>query len=144
VQPQQQPQRLDPSMDGGGPGPLNELQVWGHEGGGGADAARGQPLPLMQIPVNNKNTFGLATQNDEVLDLEVKENVIGAVIGPSGRSIIEMQQFSGARIQISKKGAFSPGTRNRIVTISGPQQSVATAKFLIEKKVREEDARTKY
>jgi polyribonucleotide nucleotidyltransferase len=130
-------------MDGGGPGPLNELQVWGHEGGG-ADAARGQPLPLMQIPVNNKNTFGLATQNDEVLDLEVKENVIGAVIGPSGRSIIEMQQFSGARIQISKKGAFSPGTRNRIVTISGPQQSVATAKFLIEKKVREEDARTKY
>ena len=47
----------------------------------------------------------------DVVDMEVQENVIGAVIGPAGRSIVELQQFSGARIQVSKKGAFSPGTR---------------------------------
>ena len=47
----------------------------------------------------------------DVVDMEVQENVIGAVIGPAGRSIVELQQFSGARIQVSKKGALSPGTR---------------------------------
>jgi len=89
----------------------------------------------------NVNSYGLVTgnQNEDVVDMEVQENVIGAVIGPAGRSIVELQQFSGARIQVSKKGAFSPGTRNRVVTISGPHQAVATAKYLIEKRIQEED-----
>jgi len=95
----------------------------------------------------NVNSYGLVTGNqqnnsstaEDVVDMEVQENVVGAVIGPAGRSIVELQQFSGARIQVSKKGAFSPGTRNRVVTISGPQQSVATAKYLIEKRIQEED-----
>ena len=91
----------------------------------------------------NINSYGLVTggsnQNEDTIDMEVQENVIGAVIGPAGRSIIELQQFSGARIQVSKKGAFTPGTRNRMVTISGPQQAVATAKYLIEKRIQEED-----
>jgi len=91
---------------------------------------------------NNTNTYGLVTnQNEDLVELEIQENAVGAVIGPAGRSIIELQQFSGARIQVSKKGAFSPGTRNRIVSISGPQQSVATAKYLIEKKIQEEDGK---
>ena len=61
----------------------------------------------------NVNSYGLVTgnQNEDMVDMEVQENVIGAVIGPGGRSIVELQQFSGARIQVSKKGAFSPGTR---------------------------------
>lgn len=89
----------------------------------------------------NVNSYGLVTgnQTEDVVDMEVQENVIGAVIGPAGRSIVELQQFSGARIQVSKKGAFSPGTRNRIVTISGSHQAVATAKYLIEKRIQEED-----
>jgi len=90
----------------------------------------------------NVNSYGLVTgnqNNEDVVDMEVQENVVGAVIGPAGRSIVELQQFSGARIQVSKKGAFSPGTRNRVVTISGPHQAVATAKYLIEKRIQEED-----
>ena len=50
--------------------------------------------------------------------------MVGAVIGPGGRSIVEIQQFSGANIQISKKGSYSPGTRNRIVTITGADREV--------------------
>ena len=91
---------------------------------------------------NNSNTYGLVTnQNENCEELEIDENVVGAVIGPAGRSIVELQQFSGARIQVSKKGNFSPGTRNRVVSITGPQQSVATAKYLIEKKIQEVEGR---
>ena len=66
-------------------------------------------------------------QVDQV-ELEINESIIGAVIGPSGKSIVDIQQFSCARIQISKKGTFSPGTRNRIVTIQGPPKAISTAK----------------
>lgn len=68
-----------------------------------------------------------------MIELEIQENVVGAVIGPAGRSIIDLQQYSGARIQVSKKGFFSPGTRNRIVSISGPPQSIGTLRIKLKK-----------
>lgn len=109
------------------------------------ESAKSEPTRAITPPIPtqsqaNVNSYGLVTnQNEDVEEIEVQENVIGAVIGPAGRSIIELQQFSGARIQISKKGAFSPGTRNRVVTISGARQAVQTAKYLIEKRIQEED-----
>jgi len=44
-------------------------------------------------------------------------------------------------IQISKKGMYGPGTRNRIVTVTGPQNCVNTAEFLIEKRVQDEEGK---
>lgn len=49
--------------------------------------------------------------------------------------------MSGATIQISKKGIFSPGTRNRIVTISGPPNAITLAHYLIEQKINEEESK---
>jgi len=108
------------------------------------------------LPVNN-NSFGLATAANPLppppppgiedlckVDIEVSESLIGAVLGPAGKSIIEIQQFSGANIQISKKGMYSPGTRNRIVTVAGSQRAINTAKFLIELKVQDEEAKRQF
>jgi RNA-binding protein Nova len=55
--------------------------------------------------------------------------------------LVEIQRISGANIQISKKGIFVPGTRNRIVTITGSTNAVSTAQFLIEQQVNEEEAK---
>ena len=41
------------------------------------------------------------------IDIEVNESLVGAVLGPAGRSIVEIQQYSGAAIQISKKASKS-------------------------------------
>ena len=38
-------------------------------------------------------------------------------------------------------GIFAPGTRNRIVTISGSRNSVNTAQYLIEQQLNEEEAK---
>ena len=63
------------------------------------------------MPVNN-NSFGLATAGNPLpglappappgmedhlskFDIEVNESLVGAVLGPAGRSIVEIQQFSG-------------------------------------------------
>ncbi|XP_022665663.1 RNA-binding protein Nova-2-like [Varroa jacobsoni] len=74
-------------------------------------------------------------------DIEVGENIVGAILGPGGKSLVEIQRFSGASIQISKKGIFAPGTRNRIVTITGSPNAVATAQYLIQQHVAEEESK---
>lgn len=53
--------------------------------------------------------------------------------------MVEIQQMSGANIQISKKGIFAPGTRNRIVTITGNPASISNAQYLIEQRISEEE-----
>lgn len=63
------------------------------------------------------------------------------ILGPGGRSLIEIQHISGANIQISKKGIFAPGTRNRIVTITGQPHAINTAHFLIEQRINEEETK---
>ncbi|XP_022251645.1 RNA-binding protein Nova-2-like isoform X2 [Limulus polyphemus] len=111
------------------------------------------------LPINN-NSFGLGTclnsgpsaihkspttddQQGETakIEVEVCENIVGAILGPGGKSLLEIQRLSGANIQISKKGIFAPGTRNRIVTITGPPTTVSTAHYLIEQQISGEEAK---
>ncbi|XP_076318733.1 RNA-binding protein Pasilla-like isoform X2 [Tachypleus tridentatus] len=113
------------------------------------------------LPINN-NSFGLGTSfspgssfiqksstpsdrqigfESSKLEIEVGENIVGAILGPGGKSLVEIQRFSGANIQISKKGIFAPGTRDRIVTITGSPSSVSTAQYLIEQQITEEEAK---
>ncbi|XP_037963355.1 RNA-binding protein Pasilla isoform X4 [Plutella xylostella] len=89
-------------------------------------------LPLSKSPTP-------AEQGKDTKNVEIAEVIVGAILGPGGRSLVEIQQMSGANIQISKKGTFAPGTRNRIVTISGAPTAIASATFLIEQKIQEEE-----
>lgn len=73
------------------------------------------------------------------VDLEVPEEIVNGILGPAGRSLLELQYRSGALVQISKKGLYTSGINNRVVTISGTQNAVATAQFLIEHQVSEMD-----
>ncbi|CAG9813646.1 unnamed protein product [Phaedon cochleariae] len=107
----------------------------------------------------NNNSFGLGTTagqqqvamlsksptpaelngNKDTKNVEIAEVIVGAILGPGGRSLVEIQQISGANIQISKKGIFAPGTRNRIVTITGNPHAITTAQYLIEQRIAEEE-----
>ncbi|XP_076815797.1 RNA-binding protein Nova-1-like isoform X1 [Clavelina lepadiformis] len=71
----------------------------------------------------------------ETIDLSIPENLIGAILGKAGRTLVEYQDISGAKIQISKKGEYVVGTRNRRVTITGKPPSTQTAQFLITQRV---------
>lgn len=74
-------------------------------------------------------------------ELEVSDNIIGAILGHGGKLLVELQRMSNAIIQISKKGTYAPGTRNRIVTISGQPSSVQAARSLIERQINEEESK---
>lgn len=60
---------------------------------------------------------------------------IGAVVGRGGRNIMEISQVSGARIKISDRGDFMPGTSDRKVTITGTPEAIRTAEAMVMQKV---------
>ena len=73
-----------------------------------------------QLPMVNNNSFGLGTtvlntsssplrkspQNEEMItnEVEIGDNIVGAILGHKGNSIVQIQRISGANVQISKKG----------------------------------------
>uniref|UniRef100_UPI00358E8048 RNA-binding protein Nova-1 isoform X1 n=1 Tax=Myxine glutinosa TaxID=7769 RepID=UPI00358E8048 len=71
----------------------------------------------------------------DVLEIAVPENLVGAILGKGGKTLVEYQEMTGARIQISKKGEFVPGTRNRKVTITGPPAAQQAAQYLIMQRI---------
>lgn len=80
-------------------------------------------------------TEKLAEGAREVVEIAVPENLVGAILGKGGKTLVEYQELTGARIQISKKGEFIPGTRNRKVTITGSQAATQAAQYLISQRI---------
>ncbi|CAG9565770.1 unnamed protein product [Danaus chrysippus] len=106
-------------------------------GVGGVGGVPGFPSASL-LPLSKSPTPADAGAKDSK-NVEIPEVIVGAILGPGGRSLVEIQQMSGANIQISKKGTFAPGTRNRIVTISGTATAISNAHYLIEQKIQEEE-----
>ncbi|CAL8072735.1 unnamed protein product [Calicophoron daubneyi] len=73
--------------------------------------------------------------------ISIPDNVIGLILGPQGRSIIDLQSATGTLIQISQKGVYVPGTQNRLVTITGAQPNVQWAASVIEQRIAIEQLR---
>lgn len=105
----------------------------------------GERSPSINI---NQNSFGLGTgmyspTEDKSAtakqDLEVPESIVGAILGPGGKGIVELQQYTQTNIQISKKGVYTPGTRNRIVTITGTPNNITKAQYLIQQRIQQEE-----
>jgi len=72
---------------------------------------------------------------------EVGEHIVGALKGPGGQSIVDLQTWSGASVEVSKKGEYSPGTRNRIVTVTGSALAVQSAMYFIKQFIDQEEMR---
>lgn len=72
-------------------------------------------------------------------EMEVAESIVGAILGPGGKGIVELQQFTQTNIQISKKGVYVPGTRNRIVTVTGTPNNISKARYLIQQRIQQEE-----
>jgi len=131
--------------------------------GGMQKVDNGGPFPSgpagggMYGAMMNQNSFGLGTgmgqysgKGDSVTregssgisvvrELQIGENIVGAVLGHGGRAIVEIQRMTSTTIQISKKGVFAPGTRNRIATISGPTGGVERAMMLVQQCIQQEE-----
>ncbi|CAN0372439.1 unnamed protein product, partial [Hapterophycus canaliculatus] len=48
-----------------------------------------------------------------VCQVVVPDHMVGVILGKNGATVIDMQNQTGARIQVSQRGEFVPGTSNR-------------------------------
>uniref|UniRef100_H0W1Y8 NOVA alternative splicing regulator 2 n=1 Tax=Cavia porcellus TaxID=10141 RepID=H0W1Y8_CAVPO len=109
-------------------------------GAGAGAGAGGGPLVAAAAAAGAAGGFltaeKLAAESaKELVEIAVPENLVGAILGKGGKTLVEYQELTGARIQISKKGEFLPGTRNRRVTITGSPAATQAAQYLISQRV---------
>ncbi|XP_069631984.1 RNA-binding protein Nova-1-like [Haliaeetus albicilla] len=71
----------------------------------------------------------------ELVEIVVPENLVGAILGKGGKTLVEYQELTGTQIRISKKGDSIPGTLNHKVTIMGPPTATQAAQYLISQHV---------
>ena len=88
----------------------------------------------------NLSSTSSSIQSTATLEITVPDDLIGAVLGKGGKTINEFMQYSGARIQVSQKGEFVPGTSNRKVVITGDFTSAQVAHFLITQRIQQVEA----
>jgi len=91
-------------------------------------------------------SFGTSQDNFHEVEkeLQVGENIVGAILGQGGRGIVDIQKQTSSTIHISKKGIFAPGTHNRIVTIKGSAEAVDRAMFIVKQCVEYEENKRKH
>lgn len=94
----------------------------------------GYPSPLGACATPHHHGAEIMNQQCEV-SIKVPEPVVGALIGKSGRHVSEMMKQTGARVQISQKGDFVPGTTNRKIVISGSVGAVHNAHILLLQRI---------
>jgi RNA-binding protein Nova len=70
-----------------------------------------------------------------VITLTVPDTLVGAILGRNGSTLREIIGISGARVELSARGEFAEGTRNRIVTITGVPSCAHTAHMFITQKI---------
>lgn len=159
--------RSSPSLGSPGTGSVVGVSAPITNGSNGVMNTSNGALQQHPMTVVNQNSFGLGTTvltgsasplrksptpNDQPqsqhgsevkshVEVEVGDHIVGAILGHGGKALVEIQRISGANIQISKKGDYAPGTRNRIVTISGSPTSVTNAQYMIEQQLSEEEAK---
>lgn len=87
----------------------------------------GQPLPF------NHLVLQLHTE----IYLQIPDDYVGCLVGRFGQHLTEIRSCSGAKISISQRDQLVPGTRDRLVTVSGPFRSVHVAHLLIMQRLAE-------
>lgn len=98
------------------------------------------PFAGYSRPYFASNGVGRKFQNDKVdqnssVTIGVSDDHIGPVVGRGGRKLTEIIQASGARIKISARDDFIPGTHERKVTITGSQRAIRQAEDMIAERV---------
>lgn len=70
-----------------------------------------------------------------MIQMEIPKQMVGAILGKQGSTINKFTRTSGAKINLSRKDEFVPGTTHRILTIKGNRSEVDHAFMLVDKKI---------
>jgi RNA-binding protein Nova len=94
-------------------------------GGGGAPGIKSAGVPGLE-------------EATTVITLNVPDSLVGAIVGRNGSTMREIMGISGAKVELSARGEFAEGTRNRIVTITGVPSCAQVAHMFITQKIEQQ------
>merc|ERR1712062_175366 len=80
---------------------------------------------------NQGMMFG--NQGSESTQVSIPKDLAGAIIGKQGMRIRQIRQESGAGITIDEA---LPGSNDRIITITGNQDAIQQAQYLLQQSVK--------
>jgi RNA-binding protein Nova len=81
-----------------------------------------------------------STSRKVIAKFLVSNSAAGSIIGRSGSNISQLQQQSGARLQLSRNQEYFPGTQERIMIATGTVNQILTALHLVLTKIQSEQA----
>lgn len=90
--------------------------------------------------VSQQDTLPLVGEEDTSRKIEVPNIKVGVLIGKSGETIRQLQNNSGARIQITKDAEADPNSSTRPVELTGTVENINKAEKLIREVIAEADA----
>lgn len=76
--------------------------------------------------------------------MTIPEAIVGAVLGKQGRNLLEIQHYSGAKVEVSKRGQYVSGTQDRLITITGSGESIRVARSKIENSINDEQSKREH
>lgn len=100
------------------------------------DAHPGRSYGMQSYPPARNNRPG--NYGETVIEIPIADSIIGAILGKRGKVISDIQNISGAHIQVSQRGDYIPGTSNRRVTVTGTEEAVRSAEGLINERIDKE------
>eukprot|EP00898_Chlorokybus_atmophyticus_P004598 jgi/Chlat1/5139/Chrsp33S05137 len=81
-------------------------------------------------------------QGQEQVQIKVPNSKVGLIIGKAGETIKNLQNRSGARIQVQSDRETEPGATERVVTLIGPKYATDIAEQLVREVCAGEGPRT--
>eukprot|EP01068_Selenidium_serpulae_P004375 Selendium_serpulae@DN3536_c0_g1_i1.p1 len=70
------------------------------------------------------------------LFLQIPDNKVGYVIGKGGACLTHISESSGAKINVTQKNEFMPGTTNRVIAIKGSVPQIHQAHILLLQRIQ--------
>jgi heterogeneous nuclear ribonucleoprotein K len=97
---------------------------YSRQGGGGGDSNMGHHQLM-----GNPNQYSQQNASMATNQVTIPNELAGTIIGPRGSKISQIREQSGAGITIDKP---VPGTNDRIITITGTQEQIQNAQYLLQ------------
>ncbi|CAJ0929660.1 unnamed protein product, partial [Mesorhabditis belari] len=152
-------QNLDNSFSSGmgGTGTNAGGQCWGYSASQLGQQQQQQPQNQQQTTtlgrLNNVDAGGFAStvmverfaSTEGNTELEVPDAVVGAILGPKARTLVEIQQKTGCKVVVHRSGDGDSDVSEgkRLVSLTGDRDQMKNARKLIEKIINDFQQRRK-
>ncbi|GMR59242.1 hypothetical protein PMAYCL1PPCAC_29437, partial [Pristionchus mayeri] len=76
-----------------------------------------------------------------LVEYEVPDAIIGAVLGPKAKTLNEIQAHTGCKVMVHKRMTTECSEGHRLITLQGEEECIAAGREMIERVINEEQAR---